>query len=79
MSAILSQLQPLAGAEAAHRILAGMARFARAAMQELFATPDTPATLLPAKPYRPERHYMRGPGPKWRAKHGQYGQWPPRD
>ena len=19
-------------------------------------------------PYRPERHYMRGPGPKWRAK-----------
>ena len=23
-----------------------------------------------ACPYRPERHYMRGPGPKWRAKHG---------
>jgi hypothetical protein len=21
-------------------------------------------------PYRPECHYMRGPGPKWRAKHG---------
>ena len=20
-------------------------------------------------PYRPEAHYMRGPGPKWRAKH----------
>ena len=20
-------------------------------------------------PYRPECHYMRGPGPKWRAKH----------
>ena len=20
-------------------------------------------------PYRPEEHYMRGPGPKWRAKH----------
>jgi hypothetical protein len=19
--------------------------------------------------YRPERHYMRGPGPAWRAKH----------
>jgi hypothetical protein len=19
--------------------------------------------------YRPERHYMRGPGPKWQAKH----------
>ena len=23
--------------------------------------------LFPA--YRPERHYMRGPGPKWHAKH----------
>jgi hypothetical protein len=23
--------------------------------------------------YRPERHYMRGPGPKWRAKHGHSG------
>jgi len=21
-------------------------------------------------PYRPEQHYMRGPGPAWRAKHG---------
>ena len=24
------------------------------------------------QPYRPERHYMRGPGPAWRAKHGQH-------
>jgi hypothetical protein len=23
--------------------------------------------------YRPERHYMRGPGPKWRAKHASIG------
>jgi hypothetical protein len=22
-------------------------------------------------PYRPERHYMRGPGPRWHAKHGR--------
>lgn len=21
-------------------------------------------------PYHPERHYMRGPGPKWHEKHG---------
>jgi len=21
--------------------------------------------------YHPERHYMRGPGPAWQAKHGQ--------
>jgi hypothetical protein len=28
-------------------------------------------TLLPKhiRRYRPEVHYMRGPGPKWRAKH----------
>jgi hypothetical protein len=27
--------------------------------------------------YRPERHYMRGPGPKWHAKHrrGAAGLW----
>jgi len=24
---------------------------------------------LLADPYRPERYYMRGPGPKWHAKH----------
>ena len=22
-------------------------------------------------PYRPELHYMRGPGPKWHEKHGR--------
>jgi hypothetical protein len=22
--------------------------------------------------YRPELHYMRGPGPKWREKHGRH-------
>ena len=22
-------------------------------------------------PYRPELHYMRGPGPKWRSKHAR--------
>jgi hypothetical protein len=26
--------------------------------------------LGPGKSYHPERHYMRGPGPKWREKHG---------
>jgi hypothetical protein len=28
-------------------------------------------TFLPKdeRDYRPEAHYMRGPGPKWRAKH----------
>jgi|HubBroStandDraft_4_1064222.scaffolds.fasta_scaffold926666_1 hypothetical protein len=26
-------------------------------------------TRLLINPYRPELYYMRGPGPKWRAKH----------
>lgn len=28
---------------------------------------------LASDPYRPELHYMRGPGPKWHAKHGLEG------
>ena len=27
-------------------------------------------TQSPFARYRPELHYMRGPGPKWREKHG---------
>jgi hypothetical protein len=25
----------------------------------------------PVRAYRPEAYYMRGPGPAWRAKHGE--------
>jgi hypothetical protein len=25
--------------------------------------------IEPVRAYRPEAHYMRGPGPKWREKH----------
>jgi hypothetical protein len=47
-------------------------------------TSDTPSSVRPERtirgfwrqfffrafdPYRPELHYMRGPGPAWRAKH----------
>ena len=28
-----------------------------------------PSWYEPDRPYHPEEHYMRGPGPKWRAKH----------
>jgi len=28
--------------------------------------------------YNPERHYMRGPGPKWREKHAGEGEPPMR-
>ena len=27
-------------------------------------------------PYRPELHYMRGPGPRWRARHAFDGAYP---
>jgi hypothetical protein len=43
----------------------GRVRLVRAAVANLrraFANP-------PANSYRPEAHYMRGPGPKWRQKH----------
>jgi hypothetical protein len=26
---------------------------------------------IDARTYRPEKYYMRGPGPKWRAKHAK--------
>ena len=40
----------------------------------LFAAVRALATLIQAaiegpEKYHPERHYMRGPGPKWREKH----------
>ena len=37
--------------------LPGVVSLWRGLMRDLFGT------------YHPERHYMRGPGPKWRAKH----------
>jgi hypothetical protein len=30
-------------------------------------------------PYRPEKHYMRGPGPKWREKYAHPGVQRPSD
>jgi hypothetical protein len=30
--------------------------------------------INPIKRYRPERHYMRGPGPKWIEKYGEIDQ-----
>jgi hypothetical protein len=58
---------------------------ARSALLRLSAGSDQPAPgfagvivaiarkidLALLHPYRPERHYMRGPGPRWHAKHGQ--------
>jgi hypothetical protein len=47
------------------RITRGDAADLTADLGELFR--DIAKALL--DPYRPELHYMRGPGPKWRAKH----------
>ena len=30
-----------------------------------------PSAYGPLAKYRPQDHYMRGPGPKWREKHGR--------
>jgi hypothetical protein len=47
-------------AAAAFSLAAGdLAQFWRTLKESLF------------DPYRPERHYMRGPGPKWRQKHAR--------
>lgn len=41
---------------------AGLRRFVGALWREM--------TRDAVRPYRPELHYMRGPGPAWRSKHG---------
>jgi hypothetical protein len=44
-------------------------RLAAAALKACTAVTDAWRTLLAdPRPYRPELHYMRGPGPKWREK-----------
>lgn len=50
------------GHDLGRRVLAATVR----RVQGLFN--DVRAAMLDT--YRPELHYMRGPGPKWREKHG---------
>jgi len=40
-------------------------------LRQLLAYAASLLAIEPANSYRPEAHYMRGPGPKWRAKHAQ--------
>ena len=42
--------------------------FLRSAVSSL-VTFLSPSWDGPVRKYRPEDHYMRGPGPKWREKH----------
>jgi hypothetical protein len=46
-------------------VLAFLVVRARAAVANAWQT----AMADPTDRYRPEAHYMRGPGPKWRSKH----------
>jgi hypothetical protein len=46
-------------------ILVSLLRNAVSALVTFFG----PAWDGPLRKYRPEDHYMRGPGPKWREKH----------
>jgi hypothetical protein len=49
-----------------------MSAMLASATRGLFVSLATIAKLVaiyPINAYRPEAHYMRGPGPKWRAKY----------
>lgn len=59
-------MRPIARAEAA---VAAVARLAAARVKAVIAELRRVFVEQPFDAYRPERHYMRGPGPKWHAKH----------
>jgi hypothetical protein len=40
-------------------------------LRKAFADLWQALTAVRTGSYRPERHYMRGPGPKWHAKHAE--------
>jgi hypothetical protein len=57
-------------------MFAPIVRFAAACRVAPSLAADLAALLHPLvkalfDPYRPELHYMRGPGPKWHAKHAK--------
>jgi hypothetical protein len=62
-------LQIMATGAAISHELALVGSFAREIRQRLGAVIAVRAPGI-FDPYRPELHYMRGPGPKWREKHG---------
>ena len=54
-----TSLSPVEGSNGHSGALAGLKTFWREFIAKDF------------HPYRPELHYMRGPGPAWRAKYGE--------
>ena len=59
--------QSIRGGSPMTRILASITQRLRQRLDYLAAL----FAIEPHGTYRPEAHYMRGPGPKWRAKHAQ--------
>src|SRR5262245_18117291 len=49
--------------------VAHAAAFALAKASAAVASALRTTMAVPSDRYRPEAHYMRGPGPQWRAKH----------
>ena len=54
-----TSISPAAGGRGHSSAFAGIRTFWREFVAKAF------------HPYRPELHYMRGPGPAWRAKYGE--------
>jgi hypothetical protein len=52
---------------ARHPLSVARSRTAQALVNRLQYLRSLTSAIL--DPYRPELHYMRGPGPKWREKH----------
>jgi hypothetical protein len=65
-------LQMIASGTAISSELAAISTFAREMGQRLGTAIAVRAPGV-FDSYRPELHYMRGPGPKWREKHGRRG------
>ena len=51
-------------------VISGTAAAPFSALGHAFAAFWRELTRDAVRPYRPEQHYMRGPGPAWRKKHG---------
>jgi hypothetical protein len=74
---VAEQRRPSPRNRAVRHTLHPVSRVAAAAIRAPAARGDTGTGLWRKflmelfAPYRPELHYMRGPGPKWREKHGR--------
>jgi hypothetical protein len=53
------------------RFLSATSSFASAALKLCTELASYWRTVLSDQGYRPELHYMRGPGPKWREAHAR--------